>query len=117
MANIGTHQSKSVRTNSLSYKKLLAWEIENFEDWWSSSRVAVLGCEEGSSTSMDEENEIKAQKNWRESSHSPAMNFVIEGIYHEFEVAVLKYDSYDRHDDNHNPVSYTHLTLPTKRIV
>ena len=102
MANIGKPLSKYIRTNSVSYKKLLAWEIENFEDWWSSSRIAVLGREEGSSTSMDEENRIKARTNWRESSHSPTMNLVIEGIYHEFEVAVLKYDSYDRHDDDHN---------------
>ena len=41
-------------------------------------------------------------KHWIESFHSPTMNWFIDGMHHEFEIAVLKYDSYDKHDDDHN---------------
>ena len=89
MANIRDLEIKSVRTNSVSYKKLLSWEIENFEDWWSSRRVVRLEREQESSTPKDEENETEVLKNGRGWSHSPTMSLIIDGIYHEFEVQLL----------------------------
>ena len=40
MANRIQPEHKSVQTNSNSYKTVLSWEIEKFEDWWSSRTIA-----------------------------------------------------------------------------
>ena len=89
------------RTKSFSKKKEFAWEIENFEDWWSCRDVAKSEREQRGFTTMKEEYATEIPKDWSQSSHSPTMTFVVEGIEHEFEIAVLKYDSYDRYDNEH----------------
>ena len=95
-------EDASVRTKSVSYKKLLSWEIENFEDWWSSRMVAESEREGNAFSTTDEEIQTEIPKNWRKSSHSPPINLLVEGKWHELEIAVLKYDSYDRYDNDHN---------------
>ena len=45
---------------------------------------------------MDEE-----PKDWDKSSTSQIIKFPIEGIDHEFKMAILKFDSWDRYDDDH----------------
>ena len=84
MAKRSEYEQTSVETNSICYRKDLSWAIEKFEDWWSSRRIA------------------SSEQDRRVSTHSPAMCLIIDGMYHEFEVAILKYDSYDRYDDDHN---------------
>ena len=102
MAEMYEDEDASVRTKSVSYKKLLSWEIENFEDWWSSRIVAKSEREGNAFSTMGEEIQTEIPKNWRKSCHSPPINFLVEGKWHELEVAVLKYDSYDRYDNDHN---------------
>ena len=102
MAEMHDEEDASVSTNSDSYKKLLSWEIENFEDWWSSRMVAQSEREGNASSTTGEETQIEIPKNWRKSSHSPPINFIVEGHRHELEISVLKYDSYDRYDNDHN---------------
>ena len=102
MAKKNESRNKSTWTSSISHTNMLIWEIGNFEDWWSSRRIVKLEYQEGDLTKMDNAFEIEITKNWKESYHSPTMNWFIDGVPHEFEIAVLKYDSYDKHDDDHN---------------
>ena len=57
-------------TQTVSYKKEFAWKIENWKDWW---------------TSMDID----------EITLSKTFILEVEGISHEFKLAMLKYHSYD----------------------
>jgi hypothetical protein len=41
-------------------------------------------------------------RDWDKSSSSPMMTFQIEDVKHEFKMAILKYDSWDRYDDEHS---------------
>ena len=45
---------------------------------------------------------IEEPHNWEKASGSPVFKFEINGIEHEFRIDILKYDSWDRHDDDHN---------------
>ena len=102
MANTNEFDDELVKTNSMSYTKLLSWEIENFEDWWSSRTIADSERQGTEFSSTVEEIQNEVPRNWAISSHSPTINFLVEGIWHEFEIAVLKFDSYDRYDNDHN---------------
>ena len=102
MAKANEFEDESVRTNSMTYKKLLSWEIDNFEDWWSSRRVADAERQENEFSTVANEIQNEMPRNWSKSSHSPPINFLVEGVWHEFEIAVLKFDCYDRYDNDHN---------------
>ena len=91
--------TETVITKSTSYKKEFRWKIENLEDWWSSREVVASNRNEN--TTADEEMMDEEPTNWDKSSCSPMMTFEIEGIIHEFKIAILKFDSWDRYDDDH----------------
>ena len=91
--------TETVITKSTSYKKEFRWKIENLEDWWSSREVVASNRNEN--TTADEEIMDEEPTNWDKSSCSPMMTFEIEGIIHEFKIAILKYDTWDRYDDEH----------------
>ena len=57
-------------TQTVSYKKEFAWKIENWKDWWTSMEI----------------DEITLSKTFI---------LEVEGISHEFKLAMLKYHSYD----------------------
>jgi len=90
---------ESTSTTTTRYTKEFAWEIENFGDWWSSREVAKSNRNEDTTWLEDMDHE-KPQE-WTKSSTSPSMTFEIEGVVHEFKLAILKYDSWDRFDDEH----------------
>jgi hypothetical protein len=94
------YTTEAVSTKSISYEKEFSWEIENFLDWWSSREVA--SSNRNDNTTEMEEMMHEKPKDWDKSSRSPMMRFQIEGIDHEFKIAILKYDSWDRYDDEHN---------------
>ena len=87
--------TETVITNSTSYEKEFAWKIENFVDWWSSREVAASNRNEN--TTEMEEMMDEEPTDWDKSSCSPMMTFQIEGIKHEFKMALLKYDNWDRY--------------------
>ena len=86
MAEANQFEDECVRTDSMSYKKLLSWEIENFEDWWSSRTVADPERQENEFSTVADEIQNEMPRNWSKSSHSPPINFLVEGIWHEFEI-------------------------------
>ena len=94
------YATERVITNSTSYEKEFAWEITNFIDWWS-SREVVPSNRNQNTTEMEEMMD-EEPTDWDKSSCSPMMTFQIEGITHQFKIAILKYDDWDRYDDEHN---------------
>ena len=88
------------QTTTVSYSKEFMWEIENFVDWWSSRPVAESSrCD---STTWEEEINVEQPKRWEQASGSPFFTFEINGVNHQFRIDVLKFDSWDRFDDDHN---------------
>ena len=57
-------------TKTVSYKKEFAWKIENWRDWWTSMEIDEMIL-------------------------SKTFTIEVEGISHEFKLAMLKYHSYD----------------------
>ena len=102
MASFNDVIKETVYTNSSCYKKELKWEIENFKDWWSSREIEESQRMESRCSTMEEELQIEVPENWTKATTSPIIKFEIEGVEHEFKLAILKYDSYDRFDDDHN---------------
>ena len=92
---------ETVLTTTACYEKELVWEIENFTNWWSSREVANSNSGE-KATEFEETTNVEHTKDWNMSSKSPLLKFEIEGVEHEFQLALLKYDSYDQFDDKHN---------------
>merc|ERR1711953_646967 len=73
-----------------------------------------------SENSTEEEDLLQeVPKDWNKSTLSPIIKFEIEGIQHEFMIAVLKYDSYDRFDKDHNDMMGISLYYdgPSKCII
>jgi len=83
-----------------SYSKEFTWEIENFVNWWSSRPIEEANTNDDAP--LEEEMGIEEPQNWEKASGSPFFKFEINGIEHEFRIDILKYDSWDRHDDDHN---------------
>ena len=83
-----------------SYSKEFTWEIENFVNLWSSRPIKESNRNNANPWEEDMRNE--EPKNWGKASGSPGFKFEINGIEHEFRIDILKYDSWDRHDDDHN---------------
>ena len=86
-------------TATVSYTKEFIWEIDHFGDWWASREVAESNRND--STTWLEEINTEKPKEWTKSTSSPIMTFEIDGVVHEFRLAILKYDSWDRFDDEH----------------
>ena len=83
-----------------SYTKEFTWEIENFVDWWSNRPIEESN--RNNDTPWEEDMCNEEPNNWEKASGSPVFKFEINGIEHEFRIDILKYDSWDRHDDDHN---------------
>ena len=88
------------QTTTVSYSKEFMWEIKNFVDWWSSRPVAESFRSD--STTWEEEINVEQPKSWEQASGSPFFTFEINGVNHQFRIDVLKFDSWDRFDDDHN---------------
>ena len=101
MAKLNDYVQETVTTRSMTYKKEFTWEIENFEDWWSSREITKSERLESGNSTWEEELQSEIPKDWSKSSTSPTMKFEVEGIQHEFKFAILKYDSFDRFDEEH----------------
>ena len=86
-------------TTTTCYTKEFIWEIEQFTDWWSSREIAKSNRND--STTWLEEIDHEKPQEWTKSTSSPILTFEIEGVVHEFRLAILKYDSWDRFDDEH----------------
>ena len=82
---------------SVSYRKELTWEISEFEDWWSSRDLAPSERSERAFTTWEEELQNEIPSNWSQASKSPIIEFEVDGIKHEFNLAILKYQ---RHTQN-----------------
>ena len=95
--NCGTSR---VVTKAACYEKELAWEIEHFSDWWTSREMAPSGRNEN--TTEDEEMMDEEPTDWSKGTLSPLFRFEVEGVQHEFRIAILKFDNWDRYDDEHN---------------
>ena len=95
--NCGTSR---VVTKAACFEKELAWEIEHFSDWWTSREMAPSGRNED--TTEDEEMMDEEPTDWSKATISPLFRFEVEGVHHEFKIAVLKFDNWDRYDDEHN---------------
>ena len=95
--NCGTSR---VVTKASCYERELAWEIEHFTDWWTSREMAPSSRNEN--TTEDEEMMDEEPTDWSKATLSPLFRFEVEGIHHEFRIAVLKFDNWDRYDDEHN---------------
>jgi len=93
---------EAIRSKSISYKKELSWEISGFEEWWSSRDVLSSERSEQSFSSWEEELQNEVPTNWSKASTSPIIGFEVDGIRHEFRLAILKYESYDRFDNDYN---------------
>ena len=105
MASSSAADKETVETRSVAYKKEFEWKIENFEDWWSSRELAQSErMENDNSTGEDDEEDLQIEepKDWSKSTYSPILTFEVEGTQHEFMLAILKYDSYDVFDKDHN---------------
>ena len=103
MAALNNYIRETVTTRSVTYKKEFTWQIENFEDWWSSREITKPERQEsGSSTFEEDDLQLEIPKDWSKCSGSPTMTFEVEGIQHEFKLAILKYDCFDRFDEEHN---------------
>ena len=92
--------SSRVITKSACYEKELTWEIEHFSDWWTSRELCPSGRNED--TTEDEEMMDEEPTDWSKATISPLFRFDVEGIQHEFKIAILKFDNWDRYDDEHN---------------
>ena len=88
------------QTTTVSYSKEFMWEIKNFVDWWSSRPVAESFRSD--STTWEEEINVEQPKSWEQASGSPFFTFEINGVNHQFRIDVLKFDSWDRFDNDHN---------------
>ena len=112
-------ENETVETRTISYKKELKWKIDNFEDWWSSREIAE--SERMGSDELTEQEELQNEipKDWSKSTLSPIMQFEVEGVKHEFMLSILKYDSYDRFDQDHNEMMGISLYYngPSKSII
>ena len=93
-------RSELVVLDSIFYSKEISWTIANIIAWWSSRDVVASNRNEN--TTEDEEMDYEYPKDWNKSSTSPIVNFSIEGVDHQFKIAILKYDSWDRYDDVHD---------------
>ena len=113
------HMKINIITRAICYKKELAWKIENFEDWLSSREQAQSERMQSENSTEEEELLQEVPKDWNKSTLSPIIKFEIEGIQHEFMIAVLKYDSYDRFDKDHNDMMGISLyyNSPSKSII
>ena len=85
---------------TISYSKQFIWDIENFVEWWSSRPVAESF--RSNTTTWEEEVGVEQPKGWEQASGSPFFTFDINGENHQFRIDVLRYDSWDRFDDEHN---------------
>ena len=85
---------------TIRYSKQFAWEIENFVEWWSSRPVAESF--RSNTTTWEEEVAVEQPKSWEQASGSPFFTFDINGENHQFRIDVLRFDSWDRFDDDHN---------------
>ena len=92
--------SKGGVKTTISYSKQFIWEIENFVEWWSSRPVAESF--RSNTTSWEEEVGVGQPKSWEQASGSPFFTFDINGDNHQFRIDVLRFDSWDRFDDEHN---------------
>ena len=92
--------TEGVLRKTESYSKEFVWEIESFVEWWSSRQVAESN--RNNATTWEEEMNVEEPKNWEKSSGSPLFLFNINGVNHQFKINILKFDSWDRLDDEHN---------------
>ena len=84
-------------TSIVRYTKEFIWEIEQFTDWWSSREIAKSNRND--STTWLEEIQDEKPQDWTKSTSSPIMTFKIEGVVHEFNLAILKYDNSKKHSE------------------
>ena len=87
-------------TKTICYSKEFMWEIENFVDWWSSRPLAETSRNDN--TTWEEEVETEEPKNWDQAAGSPFLKYEINGVNHQFRIDILKFDSWDRFDDDHS---------------
>ena len=92
--------SEGAAKTTISYSKQFTWEIENFVEWWSSRPVAESF--RSNTTTWEEEVAVEQPKSWEQASGSPFFTFDINGDSHQMRIDVLRYDSWDRFDDDHN---------------
>ena len=102
MATLTNHEQETVTTRSVVYKKEFGWEIENFEDWWSSREVAKSERLENDNSILEDDLQMEIPRDRSKSSTSPIIKFQVEGIEHQFKLAILKYDYFDRYDEDHS---------------
>ena len=86
----------------ISYSKQFVWEIENFAEWWPSRPVAESF--RSNTTTWEVEVGVGQPKSWEQALGSPFFTFDINGDSHQFRMDVLRFDSWDRFDDEHNQV-------------
>ena len=113
--------SKGGVKTTISYSKQFIWEIENFVEWWSSRPVAESF--RSNTTTWEEEVGVEQPKSWEQASGSPFFTFDINGDNHQFRIDVLRFDSWDRFDDEHNQMMGISLfyagpweTIPVKSL-
>ena len=100
MAEDKYYIKESAVTKTITYTKEFVWDIENFIVWWSCRPIAE-SMRNNKTTWMEEiQNEVPG--NWEKSSSSPIIEFKIDTIVHQFTIDVLKFDSWDRFDNDHN---------------
>ena len=104
MAALSCHVQETVTTRSVVYKKEFRWEIEKFEDWWSSREITKSERLDNDNVILvlEEELQYEIPRDRSKSSTSPVITFEVEGIEHQFKFAILKYDYFDRYDEDHS---------------
>ena len=102
MATSSKRRKEAIRSKSISYKKEFSWEIPEFEDWWSSRDLVQSERSKQNFSTWEEELEDETPTNWSKASKSPCIRFEFDGVRHEFNLAVLKFETYDRFDNEYN---------------
>ena len=90
-----------VKTNVSCYEKEFSWEIVQFVDWWTSRDLAKL---EGNihPRNIAKLNDARIALMRKNSTLSPVIHFNIEGTKHDFRIAILKFEKWDRLDERHD---------------
>ena len=102
MATSSKRRKEAIISKSISYKKELSWEIPEFEDWWLSRDLVQSERSKQNFSTWEEELEDEIPTNWSKASKSPCIGFEFNGVRHEFKLAVLKFETYDRFDNEYN---------------
>ena len=93
--------NEMVKTNVICYQKEISWEIASFTDWWSSRKLVELDVPENI-RKIDRGNYFRRLFTCDTSTLSPIMHFEIQGIKHDFRIAILKCQRWGRHDERHD---------------